>query len=303
MTNNIFVKNEYEIHFSNNYIIVKDIRNKHYLRLTGKSRKYIEENINSDKLTSFLHTIFSSRTYSAKNKLICIEYTNSQKFKNVITMMPSIFFRLSFMISIITLGIISGLVSMFFEKEHATQPFHVYLCWTLLNIIVHEMGHIILCIKSGRSVYSFGLKLNYFIPMAYIDTSDICMSNLKYKVATSLGGIYLNAILCIIATVTYLINDCPIFSYLATISLFFVFSNLVPFFKLDGYYVVSDLFEETSLNRASKSAIKKLLLRENKLSNHDFVLILFYILKNIFFIAVLGSIFYECFLFIASHNL
>ena len=212
MADNIFVENDYELHFSNDYIIVKDIRNKRYLRLTGKSMKYIKKNINSDKLYSFLHTIFSSRSYQTKKKLVCIEYSNSQKFKKFIKMIPLIFCRLSFMVTIITLGIISGLLTMFFEGEHTTRSLRMYLFWTILNIFVHEIGHVILCVKSGRSVYSFGLKLNYFIPMAYVDTSDICMSNLKCKIATSLGGIYFNAILCIITAATYFINNCWIFA-------------------------------------------------------------------------------------------
>ena len=298
--NNVFIGNDYEIHFSNDHIVVKDIQNRRYLRLTGNLMKYIEENIESNDLYLFLNSIFSSKSYSHMRKSLCVECATNHSMEKATRFIPKRFFNLAVMTIVIVLGIIAGLITTFRESGDETHPLIIYICWVILNILVHEIGHAIICIGYGRSVYSFGLKLNFFIPMVYVDTSDICMSHLKGKVATSLGGVYFNSILCIFTAITYFLSNCLVFSYCSSISLFFILSNLLPFLKLDGYYVVSDLLGEINLNRASNNIIKKLIIDKHKFSKHDYILIVYFIFKNIFYIIILCVIVYECFLFINS---
>lgn len=300
MNYNEFIKNEYEIHFSDDYVIVKDIPNMHYLRLTGKTMEYVKKNRNTEQLYDFLKKIFVSRIFPSKHRVLNFKLRKRRIFDTIINSVPNCFFHLIFMISIIACAITSGTFTILSSQKDTVYHSFYYIIWIALNIFVHELGHCWLCIRSGRSVYSFGIKLNYYMPMMYVDTSDICMSNLKNKVATSLGGIYFNAILCLITSAGYLGSNLIILSAFSKVSLLFVISNLIPFFKLDGYYVISDLLGETDLKLSSKKAMSKVIKDHGNLVRHDYILATYFILKSIFSIIVILIITYEAYAFVTK---
>ena len=298
MDSNKFIGDKYEIFLSKKYIIVKDISNNNYLRLTGRTMEYVVQNIEDKKLQDFLSNIFSSRTFIHKRKIICIKLKQDNILRKIIDYIPTYIFNLFFMIFIIVCVLIIGVVSIYAGWIWGKYNSIYYVGWIVTNIFVHELGHYIACTKSGRCVHSFGIKFNYGLPMVYVDTRDICMSEMSSKIVTSLGGVYFNAILYLLLMGIYWrCKRDMIFSF-SHISLFFVISNLVPFLKLDGYYVISDLLGEHDLENASKLAMRKILNRELNISIHDYILILYSISRWLFIVLVSLSVVYRIYIFL-----
>lgn len=79
------------------------------------------------------------------------------------------------------------------------------------------------------------------------------------KILTSLGGVYLNSLIGLLIFMCYVLFKNDIALKLINISYFFVISNILPFVKLDGYYVISDLLEVSNLNKAARSSLVNLL--------------------------------------------
>lgn len=289
-SSNIFIKNHFEIHFEEKFIVVKDIPNRHYLRFSGHSMDIISEQIGTPDFELTLEKVFSSRTYPGNKRIISFAYTDSRILKEGISKIPDFLFRLPVLVLTILFGLLLGLFLLIHITRKEAYPYWIYVLWTVINIVAHELGHVVLCIKSGRTVQSFGIKLNYYLPMMYIDTSDICMSSMRWKIATSLGGVYFNSFLCIATALLYLGSNISFICCLSGISLFFIISNLIPFLKLDGYYVLSDWMNIGNLNGASKKAFQKRLHGKQGLCEHDRVLVLYFLAKNLFLLAIVISV-------------
>lgn len=156
----------------------------------------------------------------------------------------------------------------------------------ILNILFHEFGHILFCLKAGREVKSYGFKLNYGLPMFYVDTSDICMGTKKDKILTSLGGIYFNSLFGILIFLFYIICNNIFALDLLNISYFFVVSNILPFVKLDGYYVISDLLEVNNLNKTAYINLINLLKNPSNLTCKKIFLSFYYIFSFLFIVFI-----------------
>ena len=60
---NKYIKDKYEVFFEKDYIIVKNIFDNHYLRLTGKTMNYVVKNINRNDAENLLSEIFLCKKF------------------------------------------------------------------------------------------------------------------------------------------------------------------------------------------------------------------------------------------------
>ena len=285
---NVFVGSRYEIHFEKSFLVVKDIQNSNYVKVRGELMQLICRNISSHSLEEMLEKMFESKTFLKDKKLVQLNFVGRRKFRSKIHKIPNLVCRLNTIVLLVIVGIIIGGLDIIYGEENGKCSCWIWFLWTVFNIIMHEFGHVLLCIHAGRTVPAIGLKLNYGIPMLYVDTTDICMCSLRAKIAVSLGGIYANTCLCIAISIIDLFGKFGLME-LSRISFFFIISNLIPFIKLDGYYVLSDCIGEANLNRASKYAFKRLIKRKENNKKNIFLSV-FFIVKSLFLLFVMHEI-------------
>lgn len=286
---NVFVGTRYELHFEKSFLVVKDIQNRKYLKVSGEIMQLIHRNIGSNDLEKILEKMFELKTFPKDKKLVQLNFEERKRIGSVVHKIPNVVCQLNTIMLVVLMGLIIGGLDIMYGNRNGKCSYGTWLLWTILNIFMHEIGHVSLCIHSGRTVPSIGLKLNYGIPMFYVDTTDICMCSLNSKIAVSLGGVYANACLCIVISIIDLLGSKLGLVELSSISFFFVISNLIPFIKLDGYYALSDYIGEANLNRASEYAFRRLMKRKES-NKKNVLLSVFFIGKSLFLLFVMHEI-------------
>lgn len=114
-----------------------------------------------------------------------------------------------------------------------------------LNIVLHEFAHAVSCVKYGGEVKTIGIMLFYLLPCFYCDVSSIYgIKSKKQRAFVALSGIYINLLVAnfmlIMAIVLSYFGEVEIVLYYTSMSIIFIsMYNLIPFVKLDGYWVLS----------------------------------------------------------------
>lgn len=114
-----------------------------------------------------------------------------------------------------------------------------------LTTALHELGHTVVCTRFGAPVRSIGVMLYYLQPAAYADVTDSWqLPNKWHRVAISAAGVYVQAlgnavaVACLIALRITGRHGDLLLVYVA-MNLFTMAFNLMPFVKLDGYWMLS----------------------------------------------------------------
>ena len=135
------------------------------------------------------------------------------------------------------------------------------LQWTLLYlgtlcaIAVHELAHAVACKHFGGQVRSIGVRLLYLQPVAYCDVSDSWRLREKdHKIAVASAGCFVNLLIASLSWVAFMLAGRPVLLHFALVNLFLALWNLIPFVKLDGYWIAVHLLDEPHLREKSLRA-------------------------------------------------
>jgi len=127
----------------------------------------------------------------------------------------------------------------------------------LATTLLHEMGHVLVCDRYAVAVNRAGLLLCFLVPAAFADVSGAwLLPKRRDRIAVSLAGVYVEAILWSAATLVWYIAApwTPLSQIGFVLSICIVGRtalNLFPFLRLDGYWVLADLLDMPGLRRKS----------------------------------------------------
>lgn len=135
----------------------------------------------------------------------------------------------------------------------------------LLHLPLHELAHAVTCKRFGREVHRAGIGWYLFLPVTFVDTSDIWLAPRRARVAASLAGPYTNFLLSGIASLLLLsAADAGVRAALFHFGVFgyvLGLANLNPLIELDGYYVLMDLLGIPNLRAKALAFLGALLWR------------------------------------------
>lgn len=190
------------------------------------------------------------------------------------------------------------------SQYHSLHLGRIYLL-LFLSLAVHEFGHAAVCSALGGSVRQVGLMVFAGMPFGYCDASEAHRLPLRSRLAVSLGGLYYQLGLAALGMLAWAWLPMPgglkqVALDLAIISAVAGASNLVPFARLDGYYVAADLLAIPNLQGRAFSYIgRKLLGRPTEpLSPKEELILAIYGLMGLLTVALL---FYSAILFWGKH--
>lgn len=177
------------------------------------------------------------------------------------------------------------------------------------SIFFHECSHALVCIKYGRKVKDAGFMLYMFMPVFYVNTSDIWMENKKARIVVSLAGPFCDAFIGSLCYILYLIFiEYPVNTILYQIALLAyvrVALNLNPLFKWDGYYCLMDIMGVYNLREKSIKFVKDINHRFKKKQRFNYTemcLLMYGILSTIYVIYFMVKMLYNNFNFWITFN-
>ena len=156
----------------------------------------------------------------------------------------------------LVLLVLAGLVTVnvcLFGTDHTSLlraarqlPFHpnLFLLVTVLVIFsgfFHELGHATATRYGGGSPGVMGVGIYIAWPAFYTDLTDSYRLNRTGRLRADLGGVYFNAVLIVAAGVAYLMTGFGPLAVAIVVSQAMAMYQFLPFIRLDGYYIMSDL--------------------------------------------------------------
>jgi putative peptide zinc metalloprotease protein len=123
------------------------------------------------------------------------------------------------------------------------QPEHFLMIFGLsfLSGLFHEFGHATACYHSGAKPGRIGVGLYLVWPVFYSDVTDAYRLDRAGRLRTDLGGVYFNVIFSLATADAYFLTGFEpllLVIFLQQVQMLYQF---MPFLRLDGYYLVSDI--------------------------------------------------------------
>jgi putative peptide zinc metalloprotease protein len=111
----------------------------------------------------------------------------------------------------------------------------------VLATAFHEVGHATGCRYGGAKPGVMGVGVYIVWPAFYTDITDSYRLDKKGRLRTDLGGMYFNAVFALIVAGVYALTGFEPLLLLIVLQTFAIVQQSLPFLRLDGYYIISDL--------------------------------------------------------------
>ena len=111
----------------------------------------------------------------------------------------------------------------------------------VLSAALHECGHATACAYGGARPGAMGAGLYIVWPAFYTDVTDAYRLGKGGRLRTDLGGVYFNVIFILATAGAYAVTGYEPLLLIIPLQHFEIMHQFLPFIRLDGYYIVSDL--------------------------------------------------------------
>ncbi|MBI2838104.1 MAG: M50 family metallopeptidase [Acidobacteria bacterium] len=136
----------------------------------------------------------------------------------------------------------------------------VYVAANLIRVL-HELGHATAARRYGASVKEIGVGVYLFMLVAYTDISDAWKLPRWQRVVTDFGGVYIQLLISIFLIIAFGLHSSSLVFFLLMVNTVSFLVILTPFFRLDGYWLFSDIFGIPNLRSSANTALKKMIYR------------------------------------------
>jgi putative peptide zinc metalloprotease protein len=117
----------------------------------------------------------------------------------------------------------------------------VILALALAGTLFHELGHATACRYGGARPGRLGAGFYYVWPVFYTDVTDTYRLDRRGRIRTDLGGVYFNAVFALLVAAAYFRTGFEPLLLVILIQHVQAAQQLIPWLRLDGYYVLTDL--------------------------------------------------------------
>jgi putative peptide zinc metalloprotease protein len=138
------------------------------------------------------------------------------------------------------------------------------LLFMVLGLVViatalHEIGHATAARYGGAKPGVMGAGIYIVWPAFYTDVTDAYRLDRKGRLRTDLGGVYFNVLFVLAIAGVYFLTGFEPLLVLIIVQHMQVFQQFLPFLRLDGYYILSDLTGVPDLFARIKPTLKSVL--------------------------------------------
>src|SRR5205823_2368554 len=111
----------------------------------------------------------------------------------------------------------------------------------ILSAAFHECGHASACAYGGARPGGMGAGIYIVWPAFYTDVTDAYRLGRGGRLRTDLGGVYFNVIFILATVGAYFATGFEPLLLIVPFQHLEIMHQFLPFIRLDGYYIVSDL--------------------------------------------------------------
>lgn len=209
----------------------------------SKQNRYSSAEINA-VLQKNIYPIFEAK--SKNSFLLKKEILNAGNLSFLSDSLKFLFKEPIFYLLFGTSILLNSVFYYFYFSKVTTGAFDIYTLLLLLVFFVfssffHELGHASATkyYKVGHGGVGFALYWNF--PVFYTDVSKIWELPIKKRCIVNLGGIYFQSILLISILITFFVTQNELLKYIILLTNINTLITLNPFFKFDGYWLISDI--------------------------------------------------------------
>ncbi|HEV7640941.1 MAG TPA: hypothetical protein VGO39_08765, partial [Gaiellaceae bacterium] len=111
----------------------------------------------------------------------------------------------------------------------------------ILSAAFHETGHATACAYGGARPGKMGVGIYIVWPAFYTDVTDAYRLGKGGRLRTDLGGVYFNTIFTLGTFAAYFLTGWEPLLLIVPLQIMEMLHQFLPFIRLDGYYIISDL--------------------------------------------------------------
>ena len=140
--------------------------------------------------------------------------------------------------------------------ELGNSMFLVLMVLSLSGAFIHETGHASALVSYGCKQTEIGFGIYLYYPVLYTDVSEAWKLSRQQRAMIDIAGVYFQSVFQVVLLGLYFTNGSPVPIY------FFIFTDLImfrtmnPFLRMDGYWLVADLFGIFNLRQQSTKLIR-----------------------------------------------
>jgi putative peptide zinc metalloprotease protein len=117
----------------------------------------------------------------------------------------------------------------------------------IVSLGFHECGHAAACRYGGARPGRIGIGIYLIWPVFYTDVTDSYRLGRAGRLRTDLGGVYFNVLFALVAAGAYLATGFEPLILVVVGQQLLLIDQFVPWVRLDGYHIVSDLIGVSDL--------------------------------------------------------
>lgn len=167
-----------------------------------------------------------------------------------------------------------------------------------IGLLIHEFGHAAAAYRYGCRNIELGIGWYIVFIVFYAELSESWKLKKSHRLIIDCGGLYFQLIYTFALSLIYFKNGSPVIYYsIIMLNISFIW-NLNPFFRMDGYWIASDILGIQNLRHTCKEEFYKFTnyILKNKKMKPEFN-------KKLLTYSFLGNIFFFCMLFVFTEKL
>lgn len=208
-------------------------------------------------------------TFSLKKRTLNIPLNSITKFLNNISFRKSLklYYVFNSVFSIISIYFLYHLlisININLETFYLNmQSLFLIIVLLMITVLVHEIGHAIRLRIADKEVGPISIFFKGINFGMQVDVSEsYVLENNRDKIGISFAGVYtqlaFTGIVCLI--LQGMVSSNFLFIYLV-LNWIMIINNLIPFMKLDGYWILSNYLDINNLSQKAKNTFINFLIR------------------------------------------